>query len=120
MINGGGAPLFRFNENGGGNQLTAGGVVKSYFNPFSMSGGSEIEVMLHPNVPAGTIIFITKEIPYPLSNVQNVLQMKLRRDYYQIEWPLRTRRYEYGVYFDGTLQNYFPPAFGMITNIANG
>ena len=94
--------------------------MKSYFNPFSMSGGSEIEVMLHPNVPAGTIIFITKEIPYPLSNVQNVLQMKLRRDYYQIEWPLRTRRYEYGVYFDGTLQNYFPPAFGMITNISNG
>ena len=30
------------------------------------------------------------------------------------------RRYEYGVYFDGVLQNYFPPAFGMITNIGNG
>ena len=120
VIGGGGAPLFRFNENGGGNSVTAGGVVKSYFNPFSMSGGSEITIMLHPNVPAGTIIFMTKQIPYPLSNVQNVLQMKLRRDYYQIEWPLRTRRYEYGVYFDGTLQNYFPPAFGMITNISNG
>jgi hypothetical protein len=120
VIGGGGAPLFRFNETGGGNSVTAGGMVKSYFNPFSMSGGSEIEIMLHPNVPAGTIIFMSKNIPYPLSNVQNVLQMKLRRDYYQIEWPLRSRRYEYGVYFDGVMQNYFPPAFGMITNITNG
>ncbi len=120
VIAGGGASLFRFNENGGGNTITAGSVVRSYFNPFSMSGGSEIEIMLHPNVPAGTIIFMSRTIPYPLNNVPNVLQMKLRRDYYQIEWPLRTRRYEYGVYFDGVLQNYFPPAFGMITNITNG
>ena len=43
--------------------------------------------------------------------------MRCRRDYYQLEWPLKTRKYEYGVYFDGVLQNYFPPAFGMITNI---
>ncbi len=31
-------------------------------------------------------------------------------DYYQMEWPVKTRRYEYGVYMDGVLQNYFPPA----------
>jgi hypothetical protein len=43
-----------------------------------------------------------------------------RRDYYQIEWPVKARRYEYGVYFDGVLQNYFPPAFGILTNIGNG
>jgi hypothetical protein len=49
-----------------------------------------------------------------------VLQIKTRRDYYQLEWPLHARRYEYGVYTDEVLQNYFPPAFGMITNIANG
>jgi len=52
--------------------------------------------------------------------VANVLQMRTRRDYYQIAWPIKARRYEYGVYFDGVLQNYFPPAFGMITNIGNG
>jgi hypothetical protein len=120
VLGNGGAPLFRFNESGGGNTLTAGAVIGNYLNPFSMAGGSLIDVMLHPNVPPGTIIFMTKKIPYPLSNVSNVLQMKLRRDYYQIEWPLRTRRYEYGVYFDGVMQNYFPPAFGILTNITNG
>ena len=120
VIAGGGASLFRFNEQGGGNQVTAGSVVGNYLNSYSMGGGQLVDIMLHPNVPRGTIIFMSRTIPYPLNNVPNVLQMKLRRDYYQIEWPLRTRRYEYGVYFDGVLQNYFPPAFGMITNITNG
>jgi hypothetical protein len=120
VIGGGGASLFRFNMQNGDNIVGAGSVVGNYLNPFTMSGGASIDIMLHPNVPPGTVIFMSRTIPYPLSNCPNVLQMKLRRDYYQIEWPLHTRRYEYGVYFDGVLQNYFPPAFGMITNITNG
>ncbi len=120
IIGGNGAPLFRFNQNGGGNTVTGGNVVGNYMNQFSMGGEATVDIMLHPNVPRGTIIFMSRTIPYPLSNVPNVLQMKLRRDYYQLEWPLRTRRYEYGVYFDGVMQNYFPPAFGMITNITAG
>ena len=71
-------------------------------------------------MPAGMMIFYSDSIPYPLSNVGSVLVKKLRRDYYQIEWPLKSRKYEYGVYFDGVLQCYFPPAFGMIHNIAAG
>jgi hypothetical protein len=52
--------------------------------------------------------------------VQNVYQMKTRKEYYQIEWPLRTRKYEYGVYADQVLQHYFPPSVGFITNIGKG
>jgi hypothetical protein len=44
--------------------------------------------------------------------------MRMRREYYQIEWPQRSRKYEYGIYADGVLQNYFPPSQGVITNIA--
>ena len=55
-----------------------------------------------------------------MSNVPNVLEMKLRRDYFQMEWPMRTLKYETGVYFDGVLADYFPPAIGVITNIGNG
>ena len=40
--------------------------------------------------------------------------MLVQRDYYSIEWPITKRRYEYGTYFDGVLQCYFPPAFGVI------
>jgi hypothetical protein len=120
VIGGGGASLFRFNMNGAGGTVRGGEVIGSYLNSFTMGGGAEIEIALHPNVPPGTIIFMSRTIPYPLSNVPSVLQMKVRQEYYQLEWPKRSRRYEYGVYCDEVLQNYFPPAFGMITNISNG
>ena len=100
--------------------LAGGMMVRSYLNKFSMNGAVEIPILLHPNLPAGTILIDTDAIPYPLSGVGSVKRMLLRRDYYQIEWPLKTRKYEYGVYCDGVLQNYFPPAFGVITNVANG
>jgi len=112
------AQRFVFDTNQQG--MIVGTSVKGYTNPFTMDGAAVIPVYLHPNIPAGTILFFSDTIPYPLSNVGNVVQMKLRRDYYQIEWPLRTRKYEYGVYADGVLQNYFPPAFGVIQNIGNG
>ncbi len=100
--------------------LVAGGFkVTSYLNKFAMDGATELPIKLHPNMPPGTILFTTNKLPYPLSNVRNVTQVKMRKGYYQLEWPLRSRKYEYGVYSDEVLQNYFPPAFGVIRNIAN-
>lgn len=110
------AQRFTFNVDQG--MIAGGTMVRSYLNKFSMSGAKEIPIKLHPNLPAGTILFVTKTLPYPLSNVTNVLQIRTRRDYYQIEWPLRSRKYEYGVYADEVLQCYFPPSLGMICNIA--
>ena len=101
--------------------MVAGGVmVKDYLNRFSMAGGQVIPIKIHPNMPAGTILFETESLPYPLSNVGNVTQIRCRQDYYQIEWPLRSRKYEYGVYADEVLQNYFPPSLGVINNIKKG
>jgi hypothetical protein len=112
------AQRFTFNVDQG---MIAGGVmVRSYLNKFTMNGAQEIPIRLHPNIPPGVILFYCDQLPYPLSNVPNVLRILARRDYYQIEWPLRSRKYEYGVYCDEVLQNYFTPAFGMIRNIANG
>lgn len=123
VMSGNGLPVFRFNldaQGSGGIGYTAGGVVGSYVNKYTMSGGSLIKMMLHPNIPPGSMMFYSSQIPYPLSNVTNILQMKMRRDYYQIEWPLVKRQYEYGVYEDGLLQNFFPPAFGLISGINDG
>ncbi len=101
--------------------LVGGGImVRTYLNRFSMQGGSVIDIKVHPNLPAGTILMTTKMLPYPLAGVGNVVQIRTRQDYYQIEWPLRTRKYEYGVYADEVLQNYFPPSLALITNIGNG
>lgn len=100
--------------------IGGGVMVTSYLNKFSMQGAKNIAIRIHPNMPAGTILFTSKTLPYPISGVGNVIQVRTRQDYYQIEWPLRTRKYESGVYADEVLQNYFPPSMGVITNIGNG
>lgn len=119
IIGNGGAPLLKLNANvnSATNAIAAGVVVGSYWNKVV---GQEIPLVVHPNMPAGTIFFYTEKLPYPMSNVGNVAQMLMRQDYYQLEWPLKTRMYEYGVYADGVLQHYAPFSMGVITNIANG
>lgn len=100
--------------------LGGGVMVRSYLNKYSMAGPKDLQIRIHPNLPAGTILMTTKMLPYPMSNVGNVFQIRARQDYYQIEWPLRSRKYEYGVYADEVLQHYFPPSMVVITNIGNG
>lgn len=120
ILAGGNQSNFRFNVDVKDGMIAGGVMVKEYLNRFSMAGGQVIPIRIHPNLPAGTMLLNTKTLPYPLSNVTNVVQVRCRQDYYQIEWPLRTRRYEYGVYADEVLQHYFPPSLGVIDGIAAG
>jgi hypothetical protein len=110
---------FRFNVSGGSNQgsLVGGGKVTEYQSPVD---STIIPIHIHPRMPAGMIMFTTKTLPYALNNVGDVFRMKLRREWHQIEWPLRTRKYEYGVYEDGVFQHVFPPSLGVIGNIKAG
>ena len=100
--------------------LGGGVMVRTYLNKFSMAGPKTLDIRVHPNMPAGTILMTARTLPYPLSNVGNVVQVRTRQDYYQIEWPPRARRYETGVYADEVLQHYFPPSMAVISNIAAG
>jgi hypothetical protein len=43
-------------------------------------------------MPAGTMLFLTRKLPYPLANVGNVVQIRTRQDYYQIEEVVNLRR----------------------------
>jgi hypothetical protein len=110
----------RFQVSADQSMMAGGVIVREYLNRYAMDGNTVLKIRLHPNMPPGTILFTTDKLPYPLSNVTNILQVRTRRDYYQIEWPLRSRKYEYGVYADEVLQNFFPPSQGIITNIGNG
>jgi len=126
VIAGGGAPIFRFVVDTEAQKgvpeltLTAGTVVGNYLNKYTMEGGHLAKIMLHPYMPPGTMLFYSQKIPYKLSNVANPINVKCRRDYWQFEWPFITLKYEYGVYMDGCLEVYFPPAYGMLYNIADG
>lgn len=115
VIANGGAPLIRYNMDNGGTTLNAGSVIGTYLNKIT---NQQIAVRVHPDMADGQIMFWSDTVPYPVSNVGALAQMKMRQDYYQIEWPRRTRKFEFGVYADGLLQMYFPPAFGLLRNIA--
>lgn len=95
-------------------RIVAGRRVTSYMNKFF---NNTLDIEVHPFVPPGTVIFWSDRAPYELSGVPNILDATVRQDYYQIEWPLRTRRYEYGVYVDEVFSCYFTPGFGVITNL---
>lgn len=112
------AQRFMFQTQQGG--IVAAGAIRAYINQYGMDGSTEIPIRLHPNVPPGMIFFLSHEIPYSLSGVSNVNQVLTRQDYHQIEWPQRSRKYEYGVYTDQVLQCYFPPSQVVLANIAPG
>lgn len=102
-------------------ELSAGGVIASYFNPYTPEGGKMIPVKLHPNAAPGTILAYCEKLPmhYQSNNVANVAEIKTRQDYYQIDWPVTKRQYETGVYSEQVLAVYAPFAMAMILNIAN-
>ncbi len=119
-------PLLRYNASATGGvdpyAIVAGGTVEFYFNPFSVDGGVKIPVKVHPDLPPGTIIGLSERLPaaYQSNEVPNVAEVKTRRDYYRVDWPLRTRQREVGVYAEEVLAIYAPFAMGVISNIANG
>lgn len=121
VIKNGGSPIVRMSGDFSGvNGVTAGSVVGSYLNRYGMNGGQLVKLQLHPNATPGTIVALCNNLPYPISGVNNVMEMHLRQDYYQLDWPIVKRQYETGVYFDGALVHYFPGAIGIINNITDG
>lgn len=104
---------------GADGEVRAGARIRTYSNPIGY-GNTDLRLRVHPFLPQGTVLFTTEKVPYALTNVRTIMKMNLRRDYYSVLWPMRTRKQEYGVYFDGLLQHYMPGSMGMITNIAPG
>jgi hypothetical protein len=118
------APLLRYTvptTPGEAYGVTAGGVIDYYYNPFASDGGYKMPVKLHPDVPPGTILGYCEKLPpwYQSNEVPNVAEMLLRRDYYRVDWPLRTRQREYGIYMEEVLGVYAPFAMGVISNLSN-
>lgn len=102
-------------------RLTAGGTIDAYFNPF-LNGGQKIPVIVHPQIPNGTIIGYSDQLPeqYLSNEVPLATELKVRRDYYQVDWPPTTRASMAGVYVEEVLAVYAPFATAVMTNIAPG
>lgn len=122
LLGTGGAPLLRYNiEAGGDSEVNftgiAGNVVSLYYNPYT---GLKIPVLVHPNMPAGTIMMICETLPswYVSNETPVVAQVICRKDYYTKDWAPTQRQQEYGVYAQNALAIFAPFAIALITNIA--
>lgn len=116
------APLLRINADSDGlGNFTSGAQLRYYTNFVTMDpNGVKIPVMLHPNVPPGTIFFQCEQLPsyYVNNETPQVAEVLTRRDYYRIDWPLVTRERQYGVYSEEVLAVYATFGFALLTNIA--
>ena len=123
VLSTGSAPLLQYFQNpaDGEARVTAGAAIDFYFNPF-LNGGMRIPIRIHPMVPPGTILGYADQLPlqYQSNEVPNVAEVRVRRDYYQVDWPVTTRAQMVGVYAEETLAVYAPFAMAAITNIAAG
>ena len=123
VLSAGAAPLLQYFQNPeqGEVRMTAGAAIDFYFNPF-LNGGMRIPIKIHPMVPPGTILGYAADLPlqYQSNNVPNVAEVVVRRDYYQVDWPVTTRAQMVGVYAEETLAVYAPFAMAAITNIGAG
>lgn len=115
LIKNGNSPLVRFPSTNGGEGLITSGRIDSYMNKIT---GDMLKIVVHPNMSEGQILVWSDRVPFPTANSGILVQKLLRRDYFATEWPLRTMRYEHAASFDGVLQCFFPPAFGVLQNIA--
>jgi hypothetical protein len=84
-----------------------------------MGGGHEVTISLHPNMPAGTILYRTKNLPYRIQNMRNTFNIRTLQEWRQIDWPIVQRSWDYGVYVTETAEMHASFAFGVRTNIAN-
>ena len=96
-------------------EVIAGRNVGKYNSPIN---GANIDIIVHPNMVPGTILFYTDTVPAYVDGISDICRVRTRQEYYQIEWPLKSRKYEYGVYADEVLQHFLPPSMGILTNIA--
>ena len=104
--------------------LQGGVVATGYKNKFAFSDADRaITLHTHPDVPPGTFIFGSDQLPqatYPLSNIPGVAEMELLQEYQQREYAMIDPLYETSVGFIGVLKMYFPPAYAALQNVAIG
>ena len=92
ILSGGASSAQRFIFDAQQDAIGGGVMVTTYKNKYSLAGANTLDIKVHPNMPAGTMLFLTRKLPYPLANVGNVMQIRTRQDYYQIEEVVNLRK----------------------------
>jgi hypothetical protein len=108
------------NDKGSLGNVTGGSLVTTYLNKYGLNGAHAMDIKLHPNMPTGTIYADLSTDPYGISPIGAPRRIKARKEYYETVWPLRSRKFESGVYADEMLQVYMAFGTGLITDVLPG
>ena len=104
--------------------VVAGGFVGHYIN--KAAGGVPVPIRVMPNLAPGTLIAVSDTLPFPNSNVSNVLEMRSLHDVADYQYATNRNagvagggpRFDGEVYATTTLVNKAPVAMGVVSNIA--
>ena len=116
----GSQPLVRMVSDGktpDAKNFIAGYQIPDLLNPFPTCAQS-ISVHVHPDIPAGTVLATSSQIPYQIQQLQDgPVCIRERQPYYGIQWPQYKRLHEMGVYVDANMELHVPFAFGVIQGL---
>jgi hypothetical protein len=100
------------------NKIVGGSMTVGYLSKYTMGGSKLIDIILHPNMAPGTMLFDISTNPYPQSRIGNVREIMTQRDYYSLLYPIRTRRWEFGTYVHEVLAHRLPQLTAVISGAA--
>jgi hypothetical protein len=121
MVGATGSTAMNFFFAGGGPKTDGSGIsvnqhIAQYHNIFSLAGGSFIDIVQHPYLPKGTILFDVDNlgIAYDNSRLGETRGVFVRRDTYGIEFAQTSRKLPFGVYSEEVLAVKTPQLLGYI------
>ena len=116
-------PLLRFDKDAdsGHYDLTGGGTISFYHNPY-IPGGKDLIIMVHPTLPPGTLFGYAKTLPpyFKTNSTPTVAEVITRKEYFSKDFADTTLEFQFGVYADEVLAVYAPFCLGVITGIGDG
>ncbi|MGD0280711.1 MAG: hypothetical protein ABSC11_15600, partial [Smithella sp.] len=90
---------------GDGSGIQVNGRIAKYHNIYGLPGGEFVDVIQHPYLPAGTILFDVDQLQetYSNSRLGETRGVFTRRDTYGIEFAQTSRKYPFGVFSEEVL-----------------
>jgi hypothetical protein len=124
ILGGSSATTFLNTDASGRVSVTAGGRVGEIVN--APAGGVTVPIEVHVSIPPGTIIARSDRVPFPQSNISNVLEYRAVRDTAQFDYGVSRvantlgggPRKEFEIRSVGSFVNRAPVAQGILANIA--
>ena len=109
-------------EQGTAGNLVGGTKIAQYRWKYSTTAAAKVvDVMAHPWLPDGVILFDITTNPYPAAGnaIPAVRRIVSLEDHFSIKWPYRKLQHELGVYCFETLEHYIPFAGAVLTGVNN-